>query len=303
SHIRFGHFEHFYHKGQTDEVRVLANYVIDNHFPDLKTDSDKYFLWFKEVVKLTAKLIASWQSAGFAHGVMNTDNMSILGLTLDYGPFGFLEQFQPEFICNHSDEMGRYAFNQQPQIALWNLNMLAFTLQPLFSFEDAKIALNDYQEILVNEYSDLMALKLGIQERKEKDVELWKSLFPLMKKHKSDYTNTFRTLSRASEANKDDFLLLFNNDLDMQRWLEVYLERVSGISNRKEIMLLVNPKYILRNWVAEKVIRAVEDKDDYVFFDKVFHVLKAPFDEHEEFEELAALAPEEYQHLSVSCSS
>ncbi|WP_200845469.1 protein adenylyltransferase SelO family protein, partial [Roseomonas sp. 18066] len=109
SHVRFGHFEHFYYRREAEKVQQLADYVIRHHWPELDGEADKYFLWFRDVVTKTATLIASWQTVGFAHGVMNTDNMSILGLTMDYGPYGFLDDFKPDFICNHSDYQGRYS--------------------------------------------------------------------------------------------------------------------------------------------------------------------------------------------------
>ena len=128
SHVRFGHFEHFYYRREPEKVQQLADYVIRHHWPELVDDADKYVLWFRDVVTRTATLIASWQTVGFAHGVMNTDNMSILGLTMDYGPYGFLDDFKPDFICNHSDYQGRYSFENQPAVGLWNLQRLAQSL-------------------------------------------------------------------------------------------------------------------------------------------------------------------------------
>src|SRR5215210_2341670 len=147
SHVRFGSFEVFAHRGQTDEVRVLADYVIDQHYPHLRDADDKYPAFLREVVARTARLVAKWQAVGFAHGVLNTDNMSILGITLDYGPYGWVEDFDPGFICNHSDEGGRYAFDQQPRIAYWNLAALAQALLSLLSVDDAKAALNPFPDV------------------------------------------------------------------------------------------------------------------------------------------------------------
>jgi uncharacterized protein YdiU (UPF0061 family) len=141
SHVRFGSFEVFYYRKQYDEIRTLADYVIAQHYPGLAGHPQKYEEWLRQIVLRTARLIAQWQSVGFAHGVMNTDNMSILGLTLDYGPYGFLDQYDPGFICNHSDHHGRYAFEQQPEIALWNLTCQAQALTPLMSVDAAKACL------------------------------------------------------------------------------------------------------------------------------------------------------------------
>lgn len=130
SHLRFGHFEHFFYRNQPEKVRELADYAIRHHWPALADDADRYLLWFSDVVKRTATMIARWQAVGFSHGVMNTDNMSLLGLTLDYGPYGFMDDYNPQFICNHSDHQGRYRFENQPMAGLWNLNRLAHALSP-----------------------------------------------------------------------------------------------------------------------------------------------------------------------------
>jgi len=144
SHVRFGSFEVFAYRDQHEPIALLADYVIAKHFPDIGDAPDKYLRFLNEVIVRTANLMAKWQAVGFAHGVMNTDNMSILGLTFDYGPFGFMETYDPGFICNHSDHGGRYAFDQQPQIGLWNLSCLAQALTPIIEVEKAQEALENY---------------------------------------------------------------------------------------------------------------------------------------------------------------
>lgn len=141
SHVRFGSFEVFFYREQYEHIRTLADYVIDRYYPQFSGQPDCYEKFLRAVVERSARLIAQWQAVGFAHGVMNSDNMSILGLTLDYGPFGFMESYEPGFICNHSDHQGRYAFNQQPQIGLFNLSCLAQALLPLMELDAAKAAL------------------------------------------------------------------------------------------------------------------------------------------------------------------
>ncbi|NNG14770.1 MAG: YdiU family protein, partial [Gammaproteobacteria bacterium] len=145
SHVRFGSFEVFYYRDQHEPIRTLADYVIEHHYPELTERDDKYLALLKTVISRTARLLAQWQAVGFAHGVMNTDNMSILGLTLDYGPYGFVEAYDPDYVCNHSDHEGRYAFKNQPQIGLFNVSCLAQALLPLIDVDDAKAALEDYQ--------------------------------------------------------------------------------------------------------------------------------------------------------------
>lgn len=296
THVRFGHFEFFYHSDQYDAVRELADYVINEYFPDLKNHPEKYLLWFGEIVERTARLIARWQAAGFAHGVMNTDNMSILGLTIDYGPFGFIENFNPGFICNHSDETGRYAFDQQPGIGQWNLYALGFALQPLFPMDAAKDIISSYGDVFRDEFSSVMARKLGFSSYTPEDAETIRDLLLMMQEHKADYTNCFRYLSKGDFAL---WLAQFGGAEKAQSWLEKWKRRADDQSS----MLAVNPKYILRNWVAETAIRAVQDRHDYKTLDDIFNILMRPFDEHKGFGHLAQSAPQEFKNLCVSCSS
>ncbi|HQW90364.1 MAG TPA: YdiU family protein, partial [Nitrospira sp.] len=176
SHVRFGTFEIFYYRKQHEHLQRLADYTIEMHFPDLAQAADKYARFFTEVVERTAKLIAHWQAVGWSHGVLNTDNMSILGLTLDYGPYGFMDDYDPGFICNHSDYNGRYAFNQQPYIGLWNLSCLAQTLLPFAPKEELKAALDGYQSSVDGHYHTHMRAKLGLVEDRAEDEALLQEL-------------------------------------------------------------------------------------------------------------------------------
>src|ERR1700744_4146429 len=178
-HIRFGHFEHFHHKGRHEQVRALVDHVIGEYFPDFTGD---HAGWFGEVVKRTAELMAGWQSVGFAHGVMNTDNMSILGLTLDYGPYGFLDAYDPDFICNHTDEGGRYSFSNQPGIGHWNLRALAVALSSLIDSDTLVAKLNTYESFFVARFRALMRAKLGLVRNEDGDDDLIRSLLQLMAK-------------------------------------------------------------------------------------------------------------------------
>ena len=200
SHIRFGSFEVFYYRNQYQQVRTLADHVLEHHYPELLTKKNPYLALLNEVIKRTAKLIAQWQAVGFAHGVMNTDNMSILGLTLDYGPYGFIDNYQPGYICNHSDYQGRYAFDQQPNIGLFNLSCFAQAILPIIdrspdkAAELAKQELETYQSIFIENYSNLMRQKLGLTESHEEDQPLLEELLNLMKIDNVDYTILFRLL-------------------------------------------------------------------------------------------------------------
>ena len=295
SHIRFGHFEHFFHRGQKEEVRQLADYVIGEYFPQQAGD---YAAWFGEVVKRTAEMIAGWQAVGFAHGVMNTDNMSILGLTLDYGPYGFMDAYDPAFICNHTDEQGRYSFINQPMIAHWNLRALALALSDLISTDQLLEKLTAYEELFGAKYRQLMRAKLGLVDEEEGDDRLIGELLALMAKTRADYTLSFRNLS----GDDKDWLALFGATQDeAQAWLSRFRARTQGTN----LIGLdrTNPKFVLRNWVAETAIRAVEDRGDITALDRIFRILQSPFEKHDGDDAFAAPPPPEMCHLEVSCSS
>src|SRR5665213_167806 len=295
SHVRFGHFEHFFHGGGHEQVRRLADHVIAEYFPQLVGD---HAGWFGEVVRRTAEMIAGWQAVGFAHGVMNTDNMSILGLTLDYGPFGFLDAYDPGFICNHTDEQGRYAFDMQPAIAHWNLRALAFALSSLIPKDALISALDTYEGLYRTRHRALMRAKLGLTEEMEGDEQLIGDLVKLMAGARADYTLSFRNLG-GEDAN---WLALFGTaNADAEAWLSRYRVRtesedVSGLDR-------INPRYVLRNWVAETAIRAVEDRGDLATLDRIFRLLQSPFEKHDGDEAFAAPPPPELCNLEVSCSS
>ena len=292
SHIRFGHFEHFHYAGKKDQVRLLADHVTQEYFPDCDHGG-----WFGEVVKRTAQLMAEWQAAGFAHGVMNTDNMSILGLTLDYGPYGFMDAYDPDFICNHSDEMGRYSFSNQPGIGHWNLRALGIALSSLIDSDTLVAKLNTYESHFVTRYRERIRAKLGLVRMDEGDDRLIGELLALMIKARADYTMTFRELAAPDEH----WLNLFDPVRDQAlEWLNRYRARRDG---EPTTMNRVNPKYTLRNWVAEVAIRAVEDKGDTGPLDRILRLVQSPYDEHPGDEALSRPPAPEYCGLSVSCSS
>ena len=315
SHVRFGSFEIFYYRHQYDHIRTLADHVIEHHFPEILSEENPYLALLAEVINRTAKLIVQWQSVGFAHGVMNTDNMSILGLTLDYGPYGFLDNYDPGYICNHSDHEGRYAFGQQPNIGLFNLSCLAQALLPLIdnspdkAAELAKNKLENYQTIFVDEYAAVMRKKLGLEKEDTQDQKLVNNLLNLMTDDKVDHTIFFRRL-----CDFDSFDTSNNNairDIFIQRdvfdlWASSYQERLLKEDNSNEQraikMKKANPKYILRNYMAEVAIQKAEKKD-YSEIDRLFKLLQNPFDEQPENESYAGYPPEWSQEISVSCSS
>lgn len=300
SHIRFGHFEHFFHHGLNHCIKPLADYVIAQHYEEKLSYQD----WLADIVKRTAMLIAQWQSVGFAHGVMNSDNMSILGLTIDYGPFGFQDDFDIGFICNHSDDFGRYAYDQQATIALWNLHALAYALQDLIPYDDSKLILQDFQPIFTEALHNIMIKKLGIVAQEKQDGQLWQELLMLMQRHHSDYTLVFRLLAKQKNTLSDDFKALFNHEDAIEVWYDKYAKRMAKeLPQRQKRMNSINPKYILRNWVAEYAIRQVEDQQDYTILDDMLKILYQPYQEHHALAKFAAPPSAEMKRLSVSCSS
>ena len=319
SHIRFGSFEYYFYSQRFEDLKLLFEYVIEQYYPHLQQATNPAESFLNEVIDSTAKLIARWQAVGFAHGVMNTDNMSIHGITLDYGPFGFVEQYDPNFICNHSDYHGRYAFDKQPEIGLFNLSCLAQALLPVLH-EDAdravglaKEALARYQDLFVEYYYALMAEKLGLKSFQQDDHKLIKSLLSSMEKDHVDYSLMFRNLSNEDlETVKQKCRDLFIDRPAFDDWFERYQERLAQdyelqdaalLASRSNQMKQVNPKFILRNYMAEIAIRKAQDEDDYSEIDKLMTILSAPFDEHEAFEHYAGHPPEWAQQIEVSCSS
>ena len=302
SFVRFGSFEIFHYRNRHAELKTLADYVIDRFYPECGTSDDRYERFFATVVERTAALMAQWQAVGFAHGVMNTDNFSILGLTLDYGPYGFVEEYEPGFICNHTDESGRYAFDRQPTIGLWNCYALAEALSPLIGRTQLDAALGGYQDAYRATFLSLMRAKLAIVDVREDDADLVLELFGLLQARRVDWTNFWRALSHADA----DVLAMLGEDATSRAWLERYAERRAGDpraeEHRRAAMRAVNPKYVLRNWVAQEAIEACEAGDDSVVA-AVYDVLRAPYDEHPERAAWAQPAPDRYRDLSVSCSS
>jgi hypothetical protein len=310
SHVRFGSFEVFYYRRQTDSLRQLADYVIEEHFPHLLGLSDRYRLFLGEVVDRTAQLVAKWQAVGFAHGVLNTDNMSILGITLDYGPFGFMDDYNAELICNHSDRAGRYAFHRQPNIGSWNLHALAESLLPLMTEDEAKEALAAYEPAMVAHYRELMRAKLGLKEWMPEDGELITGLLEIMQKNHVDYTVLFRGLGALSSAGETMAIPLRDLFLDREAfdaWANQYRRRLRGEggpdAERRVQMNKVNPKFILRNHLAQNAIVLATEKRDFSEIDRLLTLLRRPYDEQPGMEQYAAPPPAGSKHLVVSCSS
>jgi uncharacterized protein YdiU (UPF0061 family) len=318
SFLRFGSFEYFYYFKKHDELKVLADYAIDSFFPGLAAGEQRYAAFLAEVTARTARLIAKWQAVGFCHGVMNTDNMSILGLTLDYGPFGFLDAFEAGHICNHSDEAGRYAYARQPQIGEWNCYALGQALVPLIgSAEATEDALKGYRAAFQEEFLLQMRAKLGLAGAEAGDEELFSRLFTMLDSSRADFTLFFRRLGDIArdDASRDAPV----RDLCIDReacdhWLAQYRGRLQAQAVpddlRRQAMNRVNPRFVLRNYLAEAAIRqatvALGDppaEREFTETRRLAEVLTRPFDEQPANDHYAAPPPDWASAIEVSCSS
>lgn len=332
SFIRFGHFEHFASRGQTTELQTLADFVIDHFYPACRSQpalgDNVYASWLQAVVERTAVMVAHWQAVGFCHGVMNTDNMSILGLTIDYGPFAFLDAFDPGFICNHTDRSGRYAFDAQPDIAHWNLYALAHALLPLIQQPTlAERALAAFEPTYSRTYQRLMLAKLGLgsllppesgreahadSHPTESDDSVVQSMSALIRdtlallaQDRVDYTIFWRRLSHArASGHYEPVRDLFISRPAFDAWLRRYQALVDPSDNgiQAQLMLQVNPKYVLRNYLAEQAIEAARQKD-FSGVANLLSVLQQPYDDHPAFEALAGFPPDWASKIEISCSS
>lgn len=307
SHLRFGHIEHSFYHQQPAQIHRLVDFAIEQYWPELLGNEDKYLHWFGSVVQRTARLIADWQAVGFIHGVMNTDNMSLLGITLDYGPYQFMDSYQPEHSGNYSDYQGRYRFENQPTIALWNLNCLAYALTSLLSAKQIKHCLAQYEVTLMQGWGSKMRTKLGLTTAMPKDGDLLIQLFKLMALVKADYTRTFRLLGQTEKMSALSPLQNeFNDSASFDTWFAVYRQRLrdeeSDDAQRHEQMNQINPALILRNYMAQEAIIAAEQGDNSVIAE-LHRCLQAPFDQQHEHRRWFCRPPEGSLTLHISCSS
>lgn len=308
SHIRFGTFEYFYYQQQYHQLKELADFTLSHYFPDQEKMEAPYAELCREVVIRTAQLIAHWQAFGFTHGVMNTDNFSILGLTLDYGPYGFVESYDPGFVSNHSDEQGMYAFGNQPQIGWFNLQCLVRALSPLLKREQAQAALEEYEPAMAACYLGLMADKLGFLKRREEDERLIGMLLEVLPG--TDYSLFFRRLA-SFDATQPAIDLSFLNGIcgspeRLRPWLQSYQRRILDENldpaQRRAHMNRVNPKFVLRNHLAQIAIERAEGGDD-TEVQHLSEILSRPFDEQPENENYSLPAPPGSKPCVISCSS
>jgi uncharacterized protein YdiU (UPF0061 family) len=282
SHIRVGTFQYAARWGTAEKLRALADYTINRHFPDGHDGENPYLFLLQEVIKRQASLIAKWQLIGFVHGVMNTDNVAISGETIDYGPCAFMDTYDPATVFSSIDREGRYAYGNQPYIAVWNLARFAETLLPLLhenhekAIQIAENALSNFTELYHNNWMAGMRSKLGIFNEEPQDESLVKDLLSMMHKYKADYTNTFRGLTFDRFADID----LSNTD-SFAEWNKLWQARLGrqqeSMDSSHKLMKSCNPAIIPRNQLVEEALEAAEKKGDYNVMDRLLDVLSSPY--------------------------
>ncbi|WP_161598994.1 protein adenylyltransferase SelO [Aidingimonas lacisalsi] len=311
SHVRFGHFEWLYQRQRPEDIERLAWHVIERHRPLLREAEAPFEALFEDTVTRTADLIAAWQAYGFVHAVMNTDNMSLLGLTIDYGPYAFMDRYQPRLVPNHTDAEGRYAFNQQPGVALWNLAVLAQSLTPLIDVERLRAILDTFEPRLQSTYADYMRQRLGLAEKWEEDHALVSSWLALLEKHSADFHGAFLSLvdydgSQASFADVAAALECEPDDDALVQWLRHYTDRLAqeprSRQQRHDAMASVNPRYVLRTHLAQSVIESAEAGDSEPL--RTFRELLAdPFTERPDMDVWQQVPSRNAPPVNLSCSS
>ena len=304
--VRFGTFEYFNAKGEHAKLQQLADYVIEESFPHLKNSENMYLEMYRQVIKNTATTVSKWQCYGFNHGVMNTDNMSIDGRTIDYGPFAFLDDYEKNYICNHTDQDGRYSFKNQPGIALWNLQQLAIALSAILNHSDAiKVLDEEFGATYEKEYLGLMYQKMGLFTQQEGDLDLLKWMLGSLESATIDFTTFFRKLSRY-DGDKKSILGIAIYQEPLKEWLEAYDLRLEkeelDKTARHEKMLKVNAKYILKNHILQEAINDAKE-NKFQMIDDLLKVALSPFEEHEELEYLNKPTPPKAKNIKLSCSS
>ncbi|MDN4071750.1 protein adenylyltransferase SelO [Fictibacillus terranigra] len=308
SHLRVGTFEYAYHWGTTEDIKALADYALERHYPDVEKKENRYLTLLEEVIKRQAKLIAQWQLVGFIHGVMNTDNMTISGETIDYGPCAFMDAFSSDTVFSSIDIQGRYAYGNQPPIAVWNLSRFAESLLPLLheeqdkAIELAEKTLSQFKDLFQNHWQSGMKAKLGWFGAEEQDEALISELLHLMEKHRADYTNTFLALT----FDRDEKNALFEDE-EFARWRERWQARrekhAGSSADSVQLMKDSNPAVIPRNHRVEEALEAAVSKGDYSVMEKLLDVLSNPYAHTAEQAGYSSPPPDDGQCYKTYCGT
>ncbi|WP_186430359.1 YdiU family protein [Clostridium sp. BSD9I1] len=308
SHIRVGTFQYAANFTATENLQALADYVLQRHFPEIENDENRYLSLLKEVIRRQAVLIAKWELVGFIHGVMNTDNMTISGETIDYGPCAFMDTYDPATVFSSIDMQGRYAYGNQPDIAAWNLARFAETLLPLMhnNEEDAIIlaeeAIGSFEELYHNNWIAGMRGKLGIFDEEPEDESLIKDLLNIMHKYDADFTNTFRALT----LDKLEETVLFGTTEFIQ-WNQLWQARLSrqqeSKASVKKLMQMSNPAVIPRNHRVEEALEAAVNHGDYSVMERLLDVLSSPYEYTDKQAEYCTLPVESDSPYRTFCGT
>lgn len=299
SHVRIGTFQYFAARGDTDGLKTLSEYVIDRHFPKIAKHEQPQLALLEAVISGQAELVARWMLVGFIHGVMNTDNMTISGETIDYGPCAFMDEYDPATVFSSIDSQGRYSYANQPRIAVWNLARLAETLLPSLHEDGdeavriAEGALKKFQSLYEAAFHRGLRRKLGLLSEEEGDIALIADLFEIMARNKADFTLTFRSLDKA------DTRLLFADPGSFDDWHARWQQRFARESDAaasRHVMLSTNPKYIPRNHRVEAVIKAAVEASDFRLFEELLTVVGSPFEEQPDMARYS-LPPEGHERV------
>lgn len=308
SHLRVGTFQYVAAWGTVEDVRTLADYTLQRHYPEAISQENRYLFLLREVIGRQAELIAKWQLVGFIHGVMNTDNMALSGETIDYGPCAFMDVYHPETVFSSIDQQGRYAYGNQPGIASWNLARFAETLLPLLADDQeqaiqlAEEEIADFKERSYHHWLSGMRAKLGIFNEEVEDVALIEDLLDLMQKYRADYTNTFRALT----LEKLEEIALFGA-AEFTKWHELWQARLSRQQQSKEVSLQLmrnsNPAIIPRNHRVEEALQAAVQQEDYSVMERLLKALSNPYAYSPEQDEYSALPEESARPYRTFCGT
>jgi len=301
SHIRFGHFEFFHYRNKSKQVKKLADYAIENYSLFNESAEEPYVNFFQTIVQKTAQMISKWQGVGFCHGVMNTDNFSILGETFDYGPYAFMESLNPEFICNTSDYEGRYRYSNQPYIGLWNCSALGEALKTLIPEAKIEEILKTYEQEFSSNLRKIYLDKLGLTKHQPGDDELIQDYLSLINNENLDYTQSFRSLVKTIQ--EED---LIEGSGSLKKWKKRFLKRhefeKSDLRHRLDMMKSINPHITPKNFQIQRVIDAVE-KGNYEALHSFCDAFKNPFEENSKTQVFDEVPGENEANIRTSCSS
>ena len=321
SHLRVGTFQFFAARGEVDKVRQLADYAIARHYPHLKAIENPYLSFLEAVAESQAALIAKWMLVGFVHGVMNTDNMTISGETIDYGPCAFLDHYDPDAVFSSIDAQGRYAYQNQPPIGQWNIARLAETLLPLIdrdngsAIEKATEVVNLFSQKYLALWLEGMGEKLGLQSSRSQDdqgfttsdIDLINAVLTLMHDQKTDFTRFFRSLGEAVTGRSERLLALFEDASAIEPWLDQWRHRLGEDTRdnkeRAHAMNRINPIYVARNHKVEEALSDAVTHRDFTTFEKLITVLEQPFDQRAGLEKYEQAAPDDFGPYRTFCGT